>query len=85
MTFSLFKNRKKDSSKQETKLLSYILNAIILILIILCGTLFFAFANSVFNSPRVNSQLSSDIEKINNQEVIQVSILNSTVINGLAN
>ncbi|HOV91940.1 MAG TPA: LytR C-terminal domain-containing protein [Candidatus Kapabacteria bacterium] len=85
MAFSLFKNRNKNNSKPKAKLLNYLLNAVILILFILCGTLFFAFANSVLNSPRVNSQLASNVEKINNQEVIQVSILNSTVINGLAN
>lgn len=44
-----------------------------------------AFADGVLNSPHVNSQLSNEVEKINNQEVIQVSVLNSTVINGLAN
>lgn len=44
-----------------------------------------AFADGVLNTPHINSQLDNQVEKINNQEVIQVSILNSTVMNGLAN
>ncbi|MEN6511825.1 MAG: LytR C-terminal domain-containing protein, partial [Chloroherpetonaceae bacterium] len=55
------------------------------LLILVVGTMLVAFADGILNSPHVNSQLSNEVEKINNQEVIQVSILNSTVITGLAN
>jgi hypothetical protein len=67
------------------KIIKIALNATIVLLILVVGTMLVAFADGILNSPHVNSQLSNEVEKINNQEVIQVSILNSTVMTGLAN
>lgn len=71
--------------KHSRKIIKIALNATIVLLILVVGTMLVAFADGILNSPHVNSQLSNEVEKINNQEVIQVSILNSTVITGLAN
>lgn len=71
--------------KHSRKIIKIALNATIVLLILVVGTMLVAFADGILNSPHVNSQLSNEVEKINNQEVIQVSILNSTVMTGLAN
>ena len=67
------------------KLLKIGFNSIITLLIIFVSILFLSFTNRVLITPPVNSALEDGIQKINNQEVIQVSILNSTQVSGLAN
>lgn len=80
-----FQNIKDFVQKKWEKLLKIAFNSIITILILFVSMLFLSFTNRVFVSPPVNSQLEDNIEKINNQEIIQVSILNSTTVSGLAN
>jgi hypothetical protein len=78
-------NIKDFVQKKWEKLLKIGFNSIITILFLFVSMLFLSFTNRVFVSPPVDSQLEDNIEKINNQEIIQVSILNSTSVSGLAN
>ncbi|OGU58889.1 MAG: hypothetical protein A2X64_01940 [Ignavibacteria bacterium GWF2_33_9] len=84
MNYNIQNIREKLQEKWE-KLVKIGFNSIITILIIFVSILFLSFTNRVLITPPVNSSLEDNIEKINNQEVIQVSILNSTQIQGLAN
>jgi hypothetical protein len=76
----------KQKFKQNTeKIIRLTLNGLLVALILLVGSMFLAFTNRIFISPPVDSNLEENVEKLTNQEVIQVSILNSTTISGLAN
>ncbi len=71
--------------KNTEKLIKITLNSVITLMILFSGAMFLAFTNRVFIEPPVDAKLADNIEKLNNQEVIQVSILNSTAVSGLAN
>gem|GEM_PF-766347 len=84
MQFSMEEFRNKINNKKE-KIIRISLNVINALLIIFVTLLIMSFTNRVLLSPPVDSNLEENIEKLNNLEIIQVSILNSTEINGLAN
>lgn len=84
MQFSMenFRNNLKRKREKIIRISFNLINAFLLLLVTL---LIMSFTNRVFISPPVDSNLEENIEKLNNLEIIQVSILNSTEINGLAN
>ncbi len=84
MQFSInnIKERLKEKSDKIIRTSFNVLNGFMLLFVTL---LVMSFTNRVIISPPVDSQLEENIEKLNNLEVIQVSVLNSTTINGLAN
>ncbi len=84
MQFSInnIKERLKEKSDKIIRTLFNVLNGFMLLFVTL---LVMSFTNRVIISPPIDSQLEENIEKLNNLEVIQVSVLNSTTINGLAN
>ncbi|MGB9701292.1 MAG: LytR C-terminal domain-containing protein [Candidatus Kapaibacteriota bacterium] len=84
MKFSFLEIYQKFKQNKE-KIIKFGLNGTLVVLILLVGSMFLAFTNRIFISPPVDSNLEENVEKLTNQEVIQVSILNSTSINGLAN
>lgn len=84
MKFSFLEIYQKFKQNKE-KIINFGLNGTLVVLILLVGSMFLAFTNRIFISPPVDSNLEENVEKLTNQEVIQVSILNSTSINGLAN
>lgn len=84
MQFSIEEFKINFNEKKE-KLIRIALNVINGFLIVFVTLLIMSFTNRVLISPPVDSALEENIEKLNNLEIIQVSILNSTAINGLAN
>lgn len=84
MQFSMNEFREKLNFKKE-KFIKYTFNALNGLLVVFVVLMFMSFSNRVLISPPVDSKLEENIEKLNNLEIIQVSILNSTSVNGLAN
>lgn len=84
MQFSMQEFRDNINRKKE-KFIRISFNVINGFLLILVTFLMMSFTNRVFISPPVDAALEENIEKLNNLEIIQVSILNSTSVNGLAN
>ncbi len=84
MQFSIEEFKNNFNEKKE-KLIRILLNVINGFLIVFVTLLIMSFTNRVLISPPVDSALEENIEKLNNLEIIQVSILNSTSVNGLAN
>ncbi len=76
---------RKNFNEKREKIIRIVLNVVNGFLIVLVTLLVMSFTNRVLISPPVDSNLEENIEKLNNLEIIQVSILNSTSINGLAN
>ena len=84
MQFSI-KNIKEQLKEKSDKIIRTLFNVINGFMLLFVTLLVMSFTNRVIISPPVDSHLEENIEKLNNLEVIQVSILNSTTINGLAN
>lgn len=76
--------RNKINEKKE-KIIRISLNVINGFLVVFVTLLIMSFTNRVLISPPIDPNLEENVEKLNNLEIIQVSILNSTSINGLAN
>lgn len=84
MQFSIEEFRNNLNMKKE-KIIRISFNVVNGFMLILVTFLIMSFTNRVLISPPVDSELEENIEKLNNLEIIQVSILNSTSVNGLAN